>query len=220
MNDLEKNSVAQFDTWAKDYDRKRFWPFYFSNKAVLMAFNPQDGTSILDIGCGTGILLQLLAPSGKGLKLYGLDIAPGMVEVAQAKLGKAAEIRQGSASYLPYDDCTFEHVTCSTSFHHYPEPQKALCEMFRVLKPGGKLILLDPFTNGALRKVICAVLDTISRETGTNLFTREQMYQMFRAAEFCSIEQSTYLYYKLVTTGMKTRESSGNTASYKQEIAQ
>jgi ubiquinone/menaquinone biosynthesis C-methylase UbiE len=218
MDDLEKSSIAQFNTWAKDYDRKRFWPFYFSNKAVLLALNPQDGASVLDIGCGTGILLQLLAQSGNDLKLYGLDVASGMAETAQAKLGKTAEICQGSASHLPYDDCSFEYVTCSTSFHHYSEPQKALCEMFRVLKPGGSLILLDPFTNGILRKVICAVLDTLSRETGTNLFTREQMFRMFQNAGFCLIEHNTYLYYKLMTTGVKSSEICDNAASQNQEL--
>jgi ubiquinone/menaquinone biosynthesis C-methylase UbiE len=204
MDDLEKQSVEQFNTWSKDFDQKRFLPFYFSNRTVLKTLNPQYGSSILDVGCGTGILLQQLRQLGEGLNLHGMDIAPEMVKVARAKFGKSVELRQGSANSLPYDDNTFDYVTCATSFHHYPNPDNSLREMFRVLKLGGKLVLLDPFTNGFLRKVICEILGTLFNEKGINLFTKGQMYQMFQKAEFKQIEQKTYLYYKLITVGVKT----------------
>ncbi len=203
MDDLEKQSVEQFNTWSKDFDQKRFLPFYFSNKAVLKTLNPQHGSSILDVGCGTGILLQQLRQLGKGLNLHGMDIAPEMVKVARAKFGKSVELRQGSANSLPYDDNTFDYVTCATSFHHYPNPDNSLREMFRVLKLGGKLVILDPFTNGFLRKAICEVLGILFNEKGINLFTKGQMYQLFQKAEFEQIEQKTYLYYKLITVGVK-----------------
>ena len=204
MDDLEKQSVEQFNTWSKDFDQKRFWPFYFSNKAVLNTLNPQPDSSILDVGCGTGILLQQLCQLDKGLNLYGMDIAPEMVKVANTKVGKSVEIRQGSANSLPYGDNSFDCVTCVTSFHHYPNPDNSLQEMFRVLKLGGKLVLLDPFTNGFLRKAICAILGILFNEKGINLFTKEQMYHMFQKAGFNEIEQKTYLYYKLITVGVKT----------------
>jgi len=204
MDDLEKQSVEQFNTWSKDFDQKRFLPFYFSNKAVLKTLNPQHGSSILDVGCGTGILLQQLRQLGKGLNLYGMDIAPEMVKVARAKFGKSVELRQGSANSLPYGDNSFDYVTCATSFHHYPNPDNSLREMFRVLKLGGKLVLLDPFTNGFLRKAICEVLGVLFNEKGINLFTKGQMYQLFQKAKFNQIEQKTYLYYKLITVGVKT----------------
>jgi ubiquinone/menaquinone biosynthesis C-methylase UbiE len=204
MNDLEKQSIAQFNAWSKDYDQKRFLPFYFSNKAVLNSLNPRLGSSILDVGCGTGILLHKLLQLGKDLNLYGMDIAPEMVRVARAKFGELVEIREGSANSLPYDDNSLDYVTCATSFHHYPDPDNSLREMFRVLKSGGKLIILDPFTNGLLRKTICAILDIIFNEKGTNLFTKEKMCQMFQRTGFNQIEQKTYLYYKLITVGVKT----------------
>ncbi len=78
--------------------------------------------------------------------------------------------------------------------------------MFRVLKPDGKLVILDPFTNGPLRKALCAILDILYDENGTNLFTQEQMYQMFDMAGFSHIVQKTYWGYKLLTVGVKTCE--------------
>jgi len=65
--------------------------------------------------------------------------------------------------------------------------------MFRVLKPDGKLVILDPFTNGPLRKALCAILDILYDENGTNLFTQEQMYQMFDMAGFSHIVQKNIL---------------------------
>ena len=134
-----------------------------------------------------------------------MDIAPEMVRVARSKLGTSVEIQRGSANSLPYDDNVFDYVTCATSFHHYPKPDNSLREMFRVLKSGGKLVVLDPFTNGCPRKAICAILDTVFNEKGTRLFTKGQMYEMFNQVGFKYIVQKTYWYYKLMTIGTKTR---------------
>ena len=205
MDDLEDHSIEQFNAWAQDYDQRRFWPFYWANRAVLRAIDPQAGSFILDVGCGTGILLHQLVRLHRDLNLYGMDIAPEMVKATRTKLGKAAEIQQGSAKSLPYEENSFDYVTCATSFHHYPKPDISLGEMFRVLKPGGKLVVLDPFTNGTLRKAICAILDVLSNEKGTNLFTKEQMRQMFRIAGFSHVVQKTYWYYKLMTIGVKAQ---------------
>jgi len=204
MDDFEKRSVEQFNAWAKDYDQKHYWPFHFSNLALLKKINPAIGSSILDVGCGTGILLQQLSNLDGDLQLQGIDIAPEMVTIAQAKLRhESAVIQQGSASQLPFGEEQFDYVTCATSFHHYPHPKLALQEMRRVLKKDGKLFLLDPFNNGLLRKIICTSLNTVFGEIDTHLFSREQLQSMFREAGFNKIEQRTYLYYKLITIGTK-----------------
>lgn len=203
MNDLEKQSIEQFDTWAQVYDQNCFWPFYLSNKAVLKVLPLEGGSSILDVGCGTGILLGQLVRSGFDLILHGIDNSPQMVTVAQSKLGASVKLHQGSASHLPYRNGSFDFVTCATSFHHHPDPLNSLAEMFRVLKPAGKLVLLDPFIDGVPRKMICLLLNFISGETGINLFTRDQMKNMFREAGFGQVFQKPYLYYKLITVGIK-----------------
>lgn len=204
MVDLEKQSIKQFNAWAKDYDHKYFWPFYFANRAVLDLLDPKPRTAILDVGCGTGILLKQLLELERNLSLFGVDIAPEMVRVAQAKLGMAVEIREGSADALVYEDELFDSVTCATSFHHYPQPATALREMYRVLKPGGKLVMLDPFTDGWVRHTICRLLDKLFAEVGTKLFTREQMRRMFSEVGFEHVTQRTYGYYKLMTVGVKS----------------
>lgn len=206
MIDLEKQSIIQFDVWAKDFDRKRFLPFYFSNKAISNVVDPKNGETILDIGCGTGILLDQLSKTMNNLKLYGLDISSEMVKVAMSKLGDKAIITQGTADALPYPDKFFNCVTCATSFHHYQNPEKSIREMFRVLIPSGKLIILDPCIDGYLRKQICSVLNKISKERDTNLFEKQQMAKMFENAGFENILQKSFLFYKLITMGIKPKE--------------
>jgi len=203
----ELKSIKQFNNWSKDYDRKLFWPFYFSNKAIIKSTLINRDLSVLDVGCGTGILLQQLFNMNRNLKLYGIDISPEMVKMAQNKLNISICIKKGSANSLPYNDNTFDLVTCSTSFHHYSEPKKAIVEMHRVLKGDGKLIVLDPFTNGFIRLMLCAVLNFIFKETETCLFTKKQFREMFMDAGFSQITQKTYLYYKLLTIGKKIKKS-------------
>lgn len=202
MNDLEQSSIQQFDSWADSHDKKN-WQDFFSNNGVLKYIKPQQDSKLLDVGCATGSLLHQLSKKNKNIVLYGLDISPKMVDIAKKKLGSRADIVVSSANTLSFKENTFDFVTCATSFHHYKEPQQALNEMYRVLKPNGTLLLLDPFTNNLTRKVMCKLLDIIFNEKDTNLFTKEQMKYMFKVSGFKNIKQHTYLYYKLITIGKK-----------------
>jgi SAM-dependent methyltransferase len=204
MHPKELRSRIQFNDWSKNYDRRLYWPFYLSNRTIIQSITIERGSSILDVGCGTGILLQQLYEKNTGYKLHGIDISAGMVKTARRKLNSSICIIEGSANELPHKDNTFDLITCTTSFHHYAEPEKALGEMNRVLKYGGNLLVLDPFTSGFLRLKICAALNTVFKEADTCFFSKEQMSEMFIRAGFSSIFQKTYLYYKLITIGKKS----------------
>jgi ubiquinone/menaquinone biosynthesis C-methylase UbiE len=203
IKENEKNSTKQFDLWAKNYDRNLFWPFFFSNNAVIRELNLHKGNTLLDVGCGTGILLKLLSEMNKNIQLHGIDVSSEMVNVTKLKLDPSIAVNHASVYKIPYKDNTFDFITCSTSFHHYKLSDVALSEMKRVLKIGGKLCILDPFKSGFVRKLICYTLNRLFKEIDINLYTRNQMYELFKNVGFSLISQKTYLYYKLITIGIK-----------------
>ena len=102
----------------------------------------KDYHNLLDIGCGTGYLIQMLSKE-KEAEYIGLDLSPQMIQQANHKNIPNAKFVEGRSDALPFEDNTFDVVTCSQSFHHYPETNPPLQEALRVLKKGGLYILSD-----------------------------------------------------------------------------
>lgn len=101
---------------------------------------------VLEVGAGTGFFTINLALGGclDGARLEATDISQGMLDICRAngqEHGLDITVRQGDAEALPYDDATFDLVMGHAFIHHLPVPGKALQEMFRVLKPGGTLVI-------------------------------------------------------------------------------
>jgi ubiquinone/menaquinone biosynthesis C-methylase UbiE len=104
----------------------------------------RDRRSIADLGCGTGELLGLLVKGQYGM-LIGVDASPEMLEQARLKLPDARpiELRLGEVEYLPMKDQEVDTVVMSMVLYHIFQPEKAIHEVFRVLKPGGLFLLAD-----------------------------------------------------------------------------
>jgi len=149
--DYEDLSRAHFDQQAAEYDARDTWYYSREGKiscrdiASLLASHPAG--SLLDVGCGTGFLAELLAPSGR-FAYTGLDLSEGMIRAARAKNIPGAVFRQGTADRLPFPDGAFDVVVCSQSFHHYPRQDEAMREARRVLAPGGLYVLSDSGLGG------------------------------------------------------------------------
>ena len=114
------------------------------------------GDEALDIGCGTGLLAARLAT--RGFRVTGIDHSEAMLELARARLlGGALDARvtlqTGDVRALPFDDETFDLVTCTGVLHHLPAIDRALVEAHRVLRPKGVLCIAEPCrgTNPPLR---------------------------------------------------------------------
>lgn len=101
------------------------------------------GPRVLEVSFGTGWLLTRYA----GLvRADGIDLNPDLVAVARRNLARAglgAELRQGRVEELPYPDATFDTVVTTMAFTGYPDARAAAAELVRVLKPGGRLVLID-----------------------------------------------------------------------------
>ena len=151
MKDYEALSKKHFDAQAADYDAKDTVLYSREGKiscrdiAALLQDKSYD--SLLDVGCGTGFLIDMLAGQ-KPAYYVGLDLSTEMIKMAKQKNIAGADFMEGSADKLPFPDDSFDIVTCSQSFHHYPYPDKAMSEAFRVLKKSGLYILSDTGIGG------------------------------------------------------------------------
>jgi FAD/FMN-containing dehydrogenase/trans-aconitate methyltransferase len=106
-------------------------------EAVLDAAKAGPGTRLLDVGCGSGLTLVLATQ--RGAIPAGLDISPGLLEVARDRL-PGADLREGDLEYLPFADATFDAVTGINAFQFAGDPRRALREAARVTRPGGRVV--------------------------------------------------------------------------------
>lgn len=112
--------------------------------------NVRPGSKILDVGCGVGQVSNFLA--GRGFDVTGIDISSLFVKEAK-KLGKA-KFRTMDSTILSFKDESFDAVISAETLEHITNPEKALSEMTRVLKKGGKLILRFPNKQSKMRNFI------------------------------------------------------------------
>ena len=104
----------------------------------------KDGHKVLDLCCGTGDWTLQLADNLKA-DITGLDFSENMLAVAREKTENFGNINlvQGDATDLPYEDNTFDIVTIGFGLRNLPDYQKGIREFYRVLKPGGQLVVLE-----------------------------------------------------------------------------
>ena len=108
----------------------------------------KPGDDVLDVGCGTGEVTLLAKTRAKDGKVYGIDPSPEMISVARSKATRKRldiDFRLGVIELLPFSDASIDVVTSSMMMHHLPEELKVrgLAEIYRVLKPGGHLLIAD-----------------------------------------------------------------------------
>jgi ubiquinone/menaquinone biosynthesis C-methylase UbiE len=107
--------------------------------------SPAPGSDVLDVACGTGIVARTVSSTvKKGVRVTGLDNNPEMLKHASMlskRSGLEIDWQQGEANQLPFKERRFDYLFCQQGMQFFPEPQQALKEMHRVLKPGGRLAL-------------------------------------------------------------------------------
>jgi ubiquinone/menaquinone biosynthesis C-methylase UbiE len=112
-------------------------------KAVLAALSLRPGERVLEVGAGNGIMArEMLDAVGPAGAVTGLDAAAPMVAMASA-LCPGASFVEGDAQRLPFRDASFDAATAAQLLCFLPEPDRALGELHRVLRPGGRIVLLD-----------------------------------------------------------------------------
>ncbi|HKP76644.1 MAG TPA: class I SAM-dependent methyltransferase [Longimicrobiaceae bacterium] len=163
---------------APDYDRR--WARYNERSlALLPPLLSSDPGDVLDLACGTGNL----PPRLPAVRSYtGVDASLEMLGAARRKL-PATALAAADAAALPFADARFDTVVCASAFHVFPQPERALAEVRRVLRRPGRLLLLD-WSRDALSM---RALDLWLRLTGDHyrrMYTAAEATDLLRQAGF------------------------------------
>ena len=182
MNEAMWDKWAEADTLDNNGPQSRF--LRAAQNKVISLLNIQPNVHLLDIGCGTGWAVGQAANmvDGKGL-FYGVDLSPKMIEKAKSNFSGKDNFRfiQANSESIPLDDNFFDIIICTNSFHHYLHPDKALKEMRRLLKSGGKLFLLDPLADSWIGK-FWDVLAKLKEPEHVKIYSTKEFQQLFEQA--------------------------------------
>jgi ubiquinone/menaquinone biosynthesis C-methylase UbiE len=146
-------AAEEFTRWSESYDRCILQRLLFgpSHRVLIRRIRETAGDQafrLLDIGCGTGLFAARLRDALPGAKVWGVDLTGDMLargSVRWRHLEADVLPVQGDSERLPFAPGSFDFVTCANSFHHYPHQEVAIQEMARVLKPGGRLLIIDGY---------------------------------------------------------------------------
>lgn len=146
-------ATQEFRRWSDSYDRCILqWMLFGPSHRVLIgrirAVSRGRSIRMLDVGCGTGVFASAVRAALPEVKVVGIDLVAEMLAKGrsrwQSHSGHVFPV-QGDSERLPFSSASFDIVTCANSFHHYPRQERAIAEMRRVLKPGGRLMIIDGY---------------------------------------------------------------------------
>lgn len=185
------------------YDRMRE-----ANESVSFArgfyeFQKYSGRRVIDIGCGNGYTLSRYAM--EGADVYGVDITPTAIALAKARfsqMGLRGQFRIADLENLPFPTGYFDCLSCMGVLHHTVDPDRGIREFFRVLKPGGRLLMMVYHRNSALYRIKFPLLarlqgksqqrlvnevDGIGNPKG-DVYTRHELRQLLQRFEAIELQ--------------------------------
>src|SRR5262249_18629150 len=147
---------------------------------------------ILDVGCGGGETIRKLAASATQAKVYGVDYSEESVAASCRKNVRAidagrVEIQLGSVSQLPFADCMFDLITPGETHIWWPDLPGDMREIFRVLKPGGQLIIIAEVYKGA-NTMASRLAEKYAGRTGMVLLSADEHRQLFTNAGYVEVQ--------------------------------
>jgi ubiquinone/menaquinone biosynthesis C-methylase UbiE len=158
--------------------------------AALLAVQPHD--HVLDVGCGAGMAIQLFATLAQRGFVAGIDYSPTMVKVASqrnvaaVKAGQVA-IREGNVAQLSYASETFDKVCAIETFYFWPNPLSGLREIWRVLKPNGRVgIVMEYSKESTIPEKTAAII----AQVGVPYYSGGDLMELLQLAGF---EQVRYI---------------------------
>lgn len=165
-----------WDKKSRSYDREmRFMERVLFGDSRSWACSRASG-DVLEVAVGTGLNLDAYPP---GIRLTGIDLSEEMLQIARdraAELGRDVELSQDNAHALPFGDATFDTVVCTFGLCAIPDIDKALDEMTRVLRPGGRLILVDHIASSSrIARGVQRALEVVTVPMASEHFLRRPL---------------------------------------------
>jgi ubiquinone/menaquinone biosynthesis C-methylase UbiE len=178
-----------WDKKSRNYDKEmKFFDRHLFGDARAWACGQATG-EVLEVAVGTGLNLEAYP---RDVALTGIDLSDAMLDIARSratKVGRTATLQQADAHELPFDDASFDTVVCTFGLCAIPDHTRAIAEMTRVLRPGGRLILVDHVASTSrVARGVQRFLEIFTVPLGGEHFLRRPLNHV-RAAGF-DIEQA------------------------------
>jgi ubiquinone/menaquinone biosynthesis C-methylase UbiE len=195
----KQQATEEFIRWSESYDRSILQWLLFgpSHRALIDRIRERFGDrpiKVLDAGCGTGQFGEKILKALPNAQVFGMDLVAAMLQGGANRWASHRDTLmpvQGDSEHLPFADGSFDVVTCANSFHHYPDQQRAVTEMHRVLKPGGRLMLVDGYRDAPWGWFIYDVcVETV--EGNVHHCSRARMRELFANAGFDETNQKVH----------------------------
>lgn len=199
MRYCKRQAAEEFTRWSESYDRcvLQWLLFGPSHRALIKRIRAVAGdkpSTVLDIGCGTGLFASRLRQALPNSRVFGLDLVADMLAQGAPRWKHHADTVfpvQGDSEHLPFASGSFDFITCANSFHHYPNQDQAVAEMHRVLKPGGRLLLLDGYRDAPWGWFIYDICVTL-REGNVHHASSRRFRELLDRAGFQAVAQKIH----------------------------
>lgn len=204
MQNYSEHTKLNEEKWnghADSDDKSHFSILRVFQKKVIKLINLQDGVTFLDIGCGTGWAVRYAASLVETGAFYGIDLSEKMIEMAKNKAEglKNVHFYATSAEHLPFESDMFDSAICTNSFHHHENPLATLKEVHRVLKPTGRMYIVDPTKDGIMK-----IINRFIKEKAVkSYYSSKEFKGLFLKAQFKYIMSKTLWYPEKVHIGEK-----------------
>ncbi len=192
---------SEFDTKAPTYESDRLAPWYQAQADLVLEHIGPVAGPVVDVGCGSGWLLRCLARSTPGASLLGLDLSAGMIDVARetARSEGLPSVRflqadwegpQAADRVRELVGTGADVVTCVSAFHYFRDPRTALERMRSVLRPGGRLLLLERARDGAPMTALWDFLHRRFIRDQVRFYREPELAQLMTDAGFEAVESA------------------------------
>lgn len=177
-----------FDNWAEKADDQVATRFQ-------TALGDAGRGNLLDVACGPGVVTAAIALAAASVVAF--DATEEMLEKAKARCAKAGltnvEFRSGDAENLPFDDAQFDGLVTRLAVHHFAEPQRALDEMFRVLRRGGTAAIVDVVSSeDAAELKLDNAIERLRDPSHVRMLPASELDASVSRADFRNIEHTTW----------------------------